>query len=136
VRDRFNGYAAALSAAGIELDESLVTHGNWSAESGAAMMRKLLERDERLDAVFACSDVMAIAAIEELHAHGRSVPGDVAVVGYDDALIASTAILPDDGAPARSTDRPPPRRDADPPVANRRCDACLDSRGARREASA
>jgi DNA-binding LacI/PurR family transcriptional regulator len=32
---------------------------------------------------------MAIAAIEELHAHGRSVPGDVAVVGYDDALIAS-----------------------------------------------
>ena len=89
VRDRFNGYAAALSAAGIELDESLVTHGNWSAESGAAMIRKLVERDERLDAVFACSDVMAIAAIEELHAHGRSVPGDVAVVGYDDALIAS-----------------------------------------------
>ena len=89
VRDRYNGYVAALAAVGIELDDSLVAYGDYTPESGAARMRELLERDSDLDGVFVCSDLMAIAALDELRAQGRSVPGDVSVVGYDDIAIAA-----------------------------------------------
>ena len=51
-------------------------------------MGTLLERAGDLDAVFVNSDLMAIAAIDELRARGRRVPDDVAVVGYDDISIA------------------------------------------------
>ena len=89
VQDRYGGYAAALAAAGIEPDDALIAYGNYSPASGAARMRELLERRGDIDAVFVCSDLMAIAAIDELRAHGRNVPGDVAVVGYDDVAIAA-----------------------------------------------
>ena len=93
-QDRYRGYAAALRAANIGVDESLVTFGWFSSESAAVRMRELLERREDIDAVFACSDVMAIAVIEELRAAGRRVPDDVAVVGYDDVALAAHANPP------------------------------------------
>ena len=71
------------------LDESLVEYADYSPESAAAKMGELLERHGDLDAVFVCSDLMAIAAIEELRAQGRNVPDDVSVVGYDDVAIAA-----------------------------------------------
>jgi DNA-binding LacI/PurR family transcriptional regulator len=89
VQDRYGGYAAALGAAGIAVDDELVAYGDYKPESGAAKMRELLEHRADIDAAFVCSDVMAVAAIEELRAHGRTVPGDVAVVGYDDVAIAA-----------------------------------------------
>lgn len=88
-QDRYRGYVTALRAAEVEVDESLVTYGWYSSESAAKRMHDMLERHADIDAVFACSDVMAIAAIEELRAAGRSVPQDVAVVGYDDVGIAA-----------------------------------------------
>lgn len=88
-QDRYRGYATALRAAHVGVDESLVTYGWYSTESAGLRMRELLERHGDLDAVFACSDVMAIAAIEELRAAGRRVPEDVAVVGYDDVALAA-----------------------------------------------
>lgn len=88
-QDRYRGYASALRAAGLDVDGSLVTYGWYSAESAGARTSELLERHADIDAVFACSDVMAIAAIEELRAHGLQVPADVAVVGYDDVALAA-----------------------------------------------
>jgi DNA-binding LacI/PurR family transcriptional regulator len=88
-QDRYRGYETALRAANLEVDGSLVTYGWFSSESAATRMRELLERHHDIDAVFACSDVMAIAAIEELRAAGQTVPADVAVVGYDDVAIAA-----------------------------------------------
>lgn len=89
VLDRHRGYMAALAAGGVEVDESLVSFGWYSTESAAARMRELLARHGDIDAVFACSDVMAMAAIEELHSHGLSIPDDVAIIGYDDIAIAA-----------------------------------------------
>jgi DNA-binding LacI/PurR family transcriptional regulator len=87
--ERYRGYLAALREAGVEADGALVEYGDYSAASGAAAMRALLERAGDLDGVFVNSDLMAIAAIEELHAQGRRVPEDVAVVGYDDVSLAA-----------------------------------------------
>lgn len=86
--DRLAGYRAGLDAAGLRYDEDLVAPGDFSGDSGAAAMAELLTRAPDLDAVFAASDPMAVAAIRVLRTHGRSVPDDVAVIGFDDSSIA------------------------------------------------
>ena len=52
-------------------------------------MRRLLVQAPDLDAVVVMSDVMALGALEALRTAGRSVPGDIAVVGYDDISLAA-----------------------------------------------
>ena len=88
VEERYRGYETALREAGKTVDAALVAHGDYSEASGAAAMGALLERAPDLDAVFVNSDLMAIAAMDAIRAHGRRVPDDVAVVGYDDVAIA------------------------------------------------
>ncbi|WP_342586029.1 LacI family DNA-binding transcriptional regulator [Xylanimonas protaetiae] len=79
---RHEGYHEAL---GESYDERLVVHGDYARASGRAGMAELLDRDPGVDAVFAHNDIMALGAIEELHDRGLTVPGDVAVVGFDDS---------------------------------------------------
>jgi len=82
-RERQTGWRAALTEAGLSTDASLVADGDWSAQSGAQAMRVLLEREPNIDAVFACSDQIALGALGALHQAGRRVPHDVAIVGFD-----------------------------------------------------
>lgn len=90
--DRLAGYRDALAAAG--LADTLVATGDFSEESGAAAMRELLARDPSLDAVYAASDPMAVGAMRVLRESGRSIPSDVAVVGFDDSATARHAAPP------------------------------------------
>ncbi|WP_133741321.1 LacI family DNA-binding transcriptional regulator [Actinorugispora endophytica] len=92
--ERLQGYRAALDEVGIEFDESLVFYGDFSYDSGTSAMRALLERHPDLDAVFAASDLMGLATLRVLRAAGRTSPGDVAVVGYDDSTLAEHAEPP------------------------------------------
>ncbi|TQM79528.1 LacI family transcriptional regulator [Saccharothrix saharensis] len=90
--DRLSGWKRGLSQA--RLDTDLVAYGDFTPESGAVAMADLLERAPDLDAVFVGADIMALGALQTLHAHGKKVPDDVAVVGFDDLMIASTAVPP------------------------------------------
>ncbi len=92
--DRFTGWHEALDHAGLAHDESLVAKGNFSVESGYDATRALLDRLPGLDAVFAANDLMAIGALHALRDAGRSVPDDVAVIGFDDIPAAATAQPP------------------------------------------
>ncbi len=103
-RDRLAGYREALSQAGIEYDQNLIVHGDYTRVSGQAAMQDLLRREPGLDAVFVASDLMARGALDTLERAGRSVPGDVAVVGFDDSVAAST------GSPGLTTVRQPYKR--------------------------
>jgi len=87
--DRLVGYRAALEAAGLPYDDSLVEAGDFTREGGARAMRFLLIKHPRLDAVFAASDLMAEGALQALAEAGRRVPEDVAVVGFDDHPMAA-----------------------------------------------
>ncbi|MFC9500401.1 LacI family DNA-binding transcriptional regulator [Streptomyces sp. NPDC056982] len=87
-RGRLDGYREALEGAGIPVDESLISHGDFTEEGGRQAMRDLLQRCPGLDAVFAASDVTASGAVLELRASGRQVPDDVAVIGFDDSIVA------------------------------------------------
>lgn len=84
---RLAGYKEAL---GDRFDESLVRHGDYSREGGRAAMAELLEARPDLDAVFVASDLMAAGAMTAVKDSGRSIPGDVAVGGFDDSGLAAT----------------------------------------------
>ncbi|MFH8223078.1 LacI family DNA-binding transcriptional regulator [Streptomyces sp. NPDC018057] len=85
---RLDGYRTALADAGLPADEELIAGGDFTEEGGRAAMRELLRRRPALDALFAASDVMASGAVLELRAAGLRVPHDVAVVGFDDSIVA------------------------------------------------
>jgi DNA-binding LacI/PurR family transcriptional regulator len=88
--DRLTGFRGALVEAGLASDPTLEATGDFTQESGAAAMRRLLAARPDLDAVFAASDLMAAGALSTLAAAGRRVPADVAVVGFDDSPFART----------------------------------------------
>ena len=84
--DRTAGWQRALEAAGLPTD--LIAYGDFSMVSGARSMRDLLDREPELDAVFVASDLMATGAVSVLRERNKSIPGDVAVVGFDDSPAA------------------------------------------------
>lgn len=83
---RLRGFQDALAVAGLEA--GLVEEGDFTEASGAAAATRLLAACPDLDAIFAASDNMAAGALRAVQAAGRSVPGDVAIVGFDDNVIA------------------------------------------------
>ncbi|MEV0523506.1 LacI family DNA-binding transcriptional regulator [Streptomyces sp. NPDC050439] len=77
--DRLDGYRDVL----LDTPAHLLAEGDFTLSGGAAAMARLLDRTPDLDAVFVASDLMASGALRTLRERGRTVPGDVAVVGFD-----------------------------------------------------
>lgn len=100
-QERLDGFRRALAGAGLE--PAAIVVGDYSAASGADAARELLASGASFDAIFIANDLMAIAAMRVLQAAGLSVPGDVAIVGFDDAAVAAQA------EPALTTVRQPLR---------------------------
>ncbi|BCY12029.1 LacI family DNA-binding transcriptional regulator [Actinoplanes sp. L3-i22] len=87
---RLAGYLDVVGAG----DPALVAHGDYTYRSGLEAAERLLRQAPDLDAIFAASDVMAAGVIEALDRAGKSIPGDVAVAGFDDAPVASAVWPP------------------------------------------
>jgi DNA-binding LacI/PurR family transcriptional regulator len=86
--ERLLGFRRALSDAKVRAGDSVIAYGDFSEASGAEAMRTLLDRHPDLDAVFCASDLMAVGAMRTLREYGRRVPADVAVVGFEDSVLA------------------------------------------------
>jgi DNA-binding LacI/PurR family transcriptional regulator len=84
--DRLEGFRAAMAAHGV-LDVPFV-EGDFSSESGAWAVERLLAAHRDLDGLFVASDLMAHGVLPVLRRAGRRVPDDVAVVGFDDSSSA------------------------------------------------
>lgn len=87
--DRYCGLCEALGAAGIAPDPALLRNAISLEDEGYAAVRALLADGTAFDAVFAASDLIAIGAMRALAEAGLSIPGDVAVMGFDDIPAAS-----------------------------------------------
>ena len=101
VAERLAGFRAALADAALPLDEGLVAFGNYSADSGAEALRALLARlghragdPAPFDGLVCGNDTVAFGALTALREAGLRVPGDVAVVGFDDIPMAAHAAPP------------------------------------------
>jgi DNA-binding LacI/PurR family transcriptional regulator len=90
VARRFDGYRQALAAHGIPTDEHLVLRAPFATDLARPAIEARItdKRAAPFDAVFACSDLLAMTTIAALRAAGRDVPRQVAVVGYDDVELA------------------------------------------------
>lgn len=82
--ERLNGFRAALQEHGLSLDDSQVVHGEWTKDSGIEAMKKLLRENPKLSAVFGFNNSMSMGALTVLKSKGINVPGDVALVSFDD----------------------------------------------------
>ena len=87
--DRILGYRSGLARADLPFREEYLVEGDFYESAGYAGMERLLALDERPEAVFCASDLMALGAIRAVHAAGLRVPEDIAIVGFDDAAFAS-----------------------------------------------
>lgn len=92
VADRLAGFVDTLKGYGIE--PAAVCGDAFTLVAGIEAIESLLERKVRFDAVFACSDLLAMGAIRALAEHHLSVPGDVSVIGYDDMPLGASFIPP------------------------------------------
>ncbi|MER6345218.1 LacI family DNA-binding transcriptional regulator [Streptomyces sp. NPDC001595] len=91
-RARHRGYRDAMLAAGLE---PYPPHeGDFTEPSGATAMAALLDDHPDLDGVFAANDNMGAGALRALRRAGRGVPADVAVIGFDDLVVAQIADPP------------------------------------------
>ncbi|MER5613093.1 LacI family DNA-binding transcriptional regulator [Streptomyces sp. NPDC002215] len=97
VRDRLDGFRAVLPT-------DLVAHGDFTERSGRLAVEQLLSSGAPFDSVFAHNDISAAGALRALRAAGRTVPDDIAVVGFDDIPMAEHT------EPPLTTVRQPTRR--------------------------
>ena len=82
---RTSGFLRAMHSAGIEPDPALVIGTvPWTRKAGAESITRLHESGSRFDAVVGMNDALALGALSALQSLGLSLPGDVAVVGFDD----------------------------------------------------
>jgi DNA-binding LacI/PurR family transcriptional regulator len=90
---RLQGCAGAIAAAGLDWAsvpvEQTPTH---SLESGRVRAHALLERAPGVTALFAFSDTLALGARLAARERGLSVPGDLSIVGFDDAAPAGEGL--------------------------------------------
>jgi DNA-binding LacI/PurR family transcriptional regulator len=79
------GYKRALTEAGVSPSEAWITRvAAFDEHSGRVGVEKLLRLAVPPEAVFCITDRIALGAIRELQSRGLQVPGDIAVVGFND----------------------------------------------------
>lgn len=79
IRERYNGYLAALKEAGIAADERLVITSAHGSEDAASAVSELL-RSSKIDAVFAANNRASVGTLLAFRAAGRRLP----LIGFDD----------------------------------------------------
>ena len=94
--DRRRGALRAVERAGLDPAAVLteVTVPAMNARAGAVAADELLGRGPRPTAVFCTNDMLALGLLRRLGQEGVAVPGDLAVVGYDDIEFAADAAVP------------------------------------------
>ncbi len=85
-QDRLQGFEQALTEAGL-FDSRLVVEGDFGESSGYNAMQQLIP--QKPDAVFAANDIMAAGAYRAIYEAGLKIPGDIAVIGFDDIPLAA-----------------------------------------------
>ncbi len=93
--EKRDGYFAALQEAGFDFDQTLLADPKgFSVNAGYQAMDALIGAGGAPTAVFAVTDSLAIGALGWALSHGMKVPGDVAIVGFDNIEFAEFASVP------------------------------------------
>lgn len=82
-RRRRDAFSQTIKEA--KLPELPIIKGNWTAASGMAAGAEIMAMDQPPTAIFAANDQMALGLMNAFHSRGWKIPGDISVVGFDDA---------------------------------------------------
>ncbi|QPP09951.1 LacI family transcriptional regulator [Streptomyces bathyalis] len=93
-RDRHTGALRALRETGGAADLRQVEAGRLDVAAGRDAGARLLGMSPRPSGVFCANDLLALGVLQALYGAGVSVPGEVALVGYDDIEFAAAAAVP------------------------------------------
>lgn len=91
---REQGYRRALAESGIPYDPSIVKKCTTGYHNGYEIGKSFVEMEQKVDALFSVQDIMAYGALQAILDAGLSVPGDIAVAGFDDIEIAQLSRPP------------------------------------------
>jgi LacI family transcriptional regulator len=91
---RLEGYKQALASFDLPFDERLICFGDWWQENGYEHTLKLMRLSEPPTALFCTTDRIAMGAYDALKELGLSIPGDVAVIGFDNQDIIAAHSRP------------------------------------------
>ncbi len=94
-RLRYDGFRSGLEKNGCSLqNEYLILNQEFLAQEGFCGVQQLLALPNRPTAIFATTDLMAMACIRTIRRAGLRVPDDIAVVGFDDLAISPYLDIP------------------------------------------
>ncbi|WP_105614051.1 LacI family DNA-binding transcriptional regulator [Vallitalea okinawensis] len=85
---RLQGYKRALEKNGLSYNDEMVISGWCKQDGGYYAMKHLLEDFNDIEGVFCVTDEMAIGAMKAIQESGLSIPKDIAIVGFDDMILA------------------------------------------------
>lgn len=86
---RFKGYKDALIKFKIPYDNQLVIRSSgMSFDDGAIAAKQLIKRDVSIEAIFACTDTVAIGAMNYLQDNNIRIPADIAVAGFSGTVLS------------------------------------------------
>ncbi|MFC1404545.1 MULTISPECIES: LacI family DNA-binding transcriptional regulator [Streptacidiphilus] len=91
---RLHGYRAALEEAGIAYDPAIVRSTDFDFDEALVASLQVMASTEPPTAFFAASDAQALGVLEAARQYGLSVPRDLAVMSFDDTLVAAMACPP------------------------------------------
>lgn len=80
--ERRDGYVDTLKEKGL-FDENLVVAADYDIKKATKVTFEMLERDPKIDGIFAGNDLMAIGALKAIQLRGLRVPDDISVIGFD-----------------------------------------------------
>lgn len=89
---RLNAFKQALEHFGMNADENLIVHGDYTITSGKACMRDLVEKNGDMTAVFVSNYEMSMGAIIEANEAGIRIPDDMSFIGFDNIDFAKAFV--------------------------------------------
>ena len=86
---RYRGYRQALEKFNLPIEDRFVFAGDLKMETGHKIIKRIIAAQDPPQAVFVENDLMALGVIQGIKESGLQVPGDIAVVGFDDITFAA-----------------------------------------------
>lgn len=84
IEERMAGYQEALQVNGYNQAQGLITYCDWTSQAAFEATCELLTAHPEVTAIIGANDVLAVGALQAVQSLGRTVPGDVALIGFDD----------------------------------------------------
>lgn len=91
-RERLLGYYEALKAAGIPKDDRLISYNDYTIKGGMAGLRKLVEENEDMTAVFVSNYELTMGVVIEANELNLSIPDKLSVIGFDNVEFARACV--------------------------------------------